>query len=58
LLLELRKEEFELFVRVARSKELGVSLRTLVIERIAGAFRKYPVPFFAAIPDNKYEVPG
>lgn len=52
LLLELRREDFENFLQVA--PEAGSKFGEDMKQRIAGHFRKYKIPFFAAIPDDRF----
>jgi len=52
LLMELKKEDFQNFLKLA--PETGSRFQVEMKRRIAEHFRKYKVPFFSAIPDDKY----
>jgi CRP-like cAMP-binding protein len=54
LLLELRKEDFQNFLQLAPSCEQN--FKAIMKKRIAEHFRKYNVPFFSAIPEDKYQL--
>jgi CRP-like cAMP-binding protein len=54
LLLELRKEDFQNFLTLAPSCE--ENFKAMMKKRIAEHFRKYNIPFFAAIPDDKFSI--
>lgn len=52
LLLELKKNDFNNFLTLA--PESSKDIQAKVMQRIADHFRKYSVPFFESIPDDKY----
>eukprot|EP00475_Leptophrys_vorax_P029644 TRINITY_DN4375_c0_g2_i1.p1 TRINITY_DN4375_c0_g2~~TRINITY_DN4375_c0_g2_i1.p1 ORF type:complete len:629 (+),score=169.02 TRINITY_DN4375_c0_g2_i1:34-1887(+) len=54
LLLELRKDDFQNFLQLAPNCESN--FKAIMKKRIAEHFRKYNVPFFSAIPEDKYQL--
>jgi CRP-like cAMP-binding protein/Ca2+-binding EF-hand superfamily protein len=52
LLLELQRDSFQKFLKLVPNT---VNLHNIMKQRTAEHFRKYKVPFFEAIPDDKYQ---
>jgi CRP/FNR family cyclic AMP-dependent transcriptional regulator len=53
MLFELHRDSFQRFLKLVPG---NLQLQSVMKERTAEHFRKYKVPFFEAIPDNKYPI--